>query len=108
MKRAPLCDVTAECLFNLKDDPCERYNLAEQYPRLYERMKRKFEEYRVRVVPPRNKPRDERANPQLYGGEWVNWYDYWNLPEDSSLDRGNYKTSFCFVESPTQVQCNVA
>jgi hypothetical protein len=94
MEGTPLCDPTAECFFNLKDDPCERYDLAAQYPRYYEYVKSRYEEYRARVAPPLNKARDVRANPDFYGGEWVNWYDILGLTASERQNvRGNGASS---------------
>lgn len=64
------------CLINLQDDPCEKYNVADNYPEKFQEMQQRFEEYRQKVVPPINKPRDENADPSLWDGVWVNWNDY--------------------------------
>ncbi len=86
----PLCDVTRTCLFNLKEDPCERYDYSEKQPNTYRTMKEVFESYRTKVVPPRNQPRDPCANPDFYNGFWTNWYDYSTLLENFAF-RGELK-----------------
>lgn len=82
----PPCDSAGSCLFDLNNDPCERYNVAQLYPEQYKMMKEKFESYRKRVVPPLTKPRDKCANPAKWKGEWVNWYDFENMVEYVSIE----------------------
>lgn len=84
----PICNPTTPCLFNLNEDPCERYNMAQRNPDVYRRMIAKFEDYRSKVVPPLNKPRDECADPAKWDGEWVNWYDFEEMLEHGSI-KGN-------------------
>lgn len=63
------------CLINLKADPCERYNVAEDNLHIFQKMQQIFEIHRQRVVPAINKPKDEDADPANWNGVWVNWGD---------------------------------
>ncbi|KAK6645236.1 hypothetical protein RUM43_001512 [Polyplax serrata] len=63
-------------LFNLETDPCETDNLAATQPDIVQRMKMKLEMYQRTVIPPRNKPTDERSDPKNWGYVWTNWMDY--------------------------------
>ena len=63
------------CLFNIEDDPCEYYNVAEKYPDVLKKLLSVLENYKKSMVPPRNKPRDEAADPNAHGGVWTPWRD---------------------------------
>ncbi|XP_054266115.1 arylsulfatase B-like [Macrosteles quadrilineatus] len=65
----------APCLFNIKEDPCERLNLAEARPEVLADMEILMAIYRQTVVPPNNKPSDPRADPALWNHTWVSWQD---------------------------------
>ena len=67
------CNATlSPCLFNIDDDPCEMKNLASDYPDLMEKLMKRFALYKQKSVPPRNRPCDPCANPNLFGGLWDN------------------------------------
>lgn len=63
------------CLFNIKEDPCEFINLAEKRPIILAALEETLLKYRVTAIPAANVPEDDRANPKLWGGVWVNWRD---------------------------------
>ncbi|KAJ8963944.1 hypothetical protein NQ314_005275 [Rhamnusium bicolor] len=63
------------CLFNIKEDPCERVNLASQEPVIVMNLKQAIERYRQTAIPPRNVPRDPRADPANWNNTWTNWKD---------------------------------
>ncbi|XP_028129869.1 arylsulfatase B-like [Diabrotica virgifera virgifera] len=67
------------CLFNIKDDPCERINLASARPNIVKNLEHLLLDYRKTVVPPRNKPRDPKANPVYWNNTWVSWADCDNV-----------------------------
>ncbi|CAG0888292.1 unnamed protein product [Cyprideis torosa] len=56
------------CLFNVEDDPCEYYNLADEKPEIMDELLRRLAEYNQTVVPPVNQPSDPAADPALWGG----------------------------------------
>lgn len=61
------------CLFNIKYDPCEYHNLANQYPHVVDAMLKTLQYYNSTAVPPRNKPIDPQAFPSKHDGVWVPW-----------------------------------
>ena len=63
------------CLFNIEDDPCEYYNVAEKYPDVMKKLPSVLENYKKSLVAPRNKLRDEAADPNAHGGVWTPWRD---------------------------------
>ena len=63
------------CLFNIEDDPCEYYNVAEKYPDVMKKLLSVLENYKKTMVPPRNKPLDKAADPNAHGGVWTPWRD---------------------------------
>ncbi|XP_014208813.1 arylsulfatase I-like [Copidosoma floridanum] len=65
----------APCLFNIKEDPCEQRNLADQRPMILATLEEALLKYRVTAVPPSNVPNDPRADPALWNSTWVNWLD---------------------------------
>lgn len=64
------------CVFNIKEDPCERINLAQDQPDVLTNLQRLVEKYRKTAVKPRNIPRDPDADPALHNNTWTNWRDW--------------------------------
>ncbi|CAL1275001.1 unnamed protein product [Larinioides sclopetarius] len=64
------------CLFNVTEDPCEFYNLANDHPEIVEKLLKRLSEYNSTAVPPGNKPADPRSDPKYHGYQWINWMDY--------------------------------
>ncbi|KAJ8017362.1 Arylsulfatase I [Holothuria leucospilota] len=64
---------TAPCLFNITHDPCEYYNVADQYPDMVKTLVGKLVKYNSTMIPPGNKPIDQAANPYLHQGNWEPW-----------------------------------
>lgn len=58
-------------LFNLKDDPTEHNNLADQMPQLVAKLKERMADYKKKYVPPNYPNHDPNSNPQNYGGAWT-------------------------------------
>jgi len=65
----------APCLFNIKEDPCEYYNLAEDAPDILQDLMERLAAQNATAVPPRNKPADPNADPANFGGVWSSWQD---------------------------------
>ncbi|XP_041472305.1 arylsulfatase I-like [Lytechinus variegatus] len=61
------------CLFNIRHDPCEFYNIADWNRDIVERLLKRIDEYRATMVSPRNKPSDTRSNPKYHDNCWVPW-----------------------------------
>ncbi|GFR04766.1 arylsulfatase J [Trichonephila clavata] len=64
------------CLFDVMEDPCEYYNLADDHPEIVKMMLNKLSKYNSTAVPPGNKPMDPRSNPKYHNYQWTNWMDY--------------------------------
>ncbi|XP_065368722.1 arylsulfatase B [Calliphora vicina] len=77
LKQGNVCKPLMEpCLFNVKDDPCEKYNLANKYPNILNALLEELGYYNSTVVPPSNLPLDPRANPSRWNYTWTNFGDY--------------------------------
>lgn len=63
----------APCLFNIREDPCERVNLAAARPQVLQSLEEALARYRRSMVPPGNVPTDPLADPALWNGTWTNW-----------------------------------
>uniref|UniRef100_A0A667ZS25 Sulfatase N-terminal domain-containing protein n=1 Tax=Myripristis murdjan TaxID=586833 RepID=A0A667ZS25_9TELE len=62
-------------LFNITDDPYERWDLAERRPDVVQRLLARLAFYNQTAVPVYFPPDDPRANPDRHGGAWVPWVD---------------------------------
>lgn len=71
------------CLFNLKEDPCERVNLFKDNPMTVLNLQQILLKMRDNIVPPRNVPRDPNADPALWNNTWTNWVDYIELRDNN-------------------------
>lgn len=63
------------CLFNIKEDPCERINVAEKRPTIVQNLENMVINYRKTAIKPRNIPRDLNADPSKWNNTWINWQD---------------------------------
>ena len=63
------------CLFNIEEDPCEYINLAPKETKVLDFMLKMLEAQKATMVPKRNKPCDENANPKYHNGLWTAWCD---------------------------------
>ncbi|GIY78948.1 hypothetical protein CDAR_546921 [Caerostris darwini] len=63
----------APCLFDIDDDPCEYFNIAEQYPEVVEQLQFAINRYRTAEKPPGGQPPDLAADPKLHGNVWKPW-----------------------------------
>lgn len=71
------CDSTkAPCLYNIKKDPCELHNLAEELPDMLKELLEKMETIKKTAVPASNKPIDPRADPRYWSNTWTNFGDF--------------------------------
>ncbi|XP_060595787.1 arylsulfatase B-like [Ruditapes philippinarum] len=57
-------------LFNLKDDPNEYKNLADDMPEMVQKLLKRMNEYRKDMIPARIPPTDPAANPKYFGNVW--------------------------------------
>ncbi|XP_071452644.1 arylsulfatase J-like [Hetaerina americana] len=65
------CDLLkSPCLFNIRDDPCEKRNLAAFCPQMLEELLQRLAEYNATAVPPSNLPIDPMGNPKLWQYTW--------------------------------------
>ncbi|XP_028173731.1 arylsulfatase B [Ostrinia furnacalis] len=68
--------LVAPCLFNIKEDPCEQRNLAEEEPEILERLLKELSEANQTAVPPNNKELDVRGDPKYWGRVYFNFGDF--------------------------------
>jgi arylsulfatase A-like enzyme len=72
------CNVlAAPCLFNIRNDPCERENLADDpnYADIFEDMQNKLSKRVADVAPALNQPTDPLSNPAYHNGIWTWWQE---------------------------------
>ena len=62
-------------LFNIRTDPNERNNVADQYPEIVEMLKERIEHYNVTHVVQLDPPLDLRSDPAFFDGVWTPWLD---------------------------------
>lgn len=67
------CNYTNPCLYNIREDPCEYYNIADDNSDIVNDMLNRLQWYRSTSVPPANQPDDPAANPKYHGYAWVPW-----------------------------------
>lgn len=71
----PCNPIEAPCLFNVKDDPCERNNLASVRSSIKASMEEFAQKYIDSSKPPSNLPIDFDADPRKHDNLWVSWKD---------------------------------
>ena len=60
-------------LFNIKDDPNERNNVADQYPEIVEALKARIDIYNSTHIEQLAPPFDYDSDPGKFGGVWTPW-----------------------------------
>ena len=60
-------------LFNIKDDPNERNNVADLYPDKVEELKARIEYYNSTHIEQLHPPLDIKSDPNRFGGVWTPW-----------------------------------
>ncbi|XP_014280413.1 arylsulfatase B [Halyomorpha halys] len=83
------------CLFNVVDDPCEKANLAHEYPHMLHSLEKTLQRYRKSMIKARNVDSDSRADPELWNNTWACWYDEIEKIEEITLMQ-NYLTRFLY------------
>ncbi|XP_025086916.1 arylsulfatase B-like [Pomacea canaliculata] len=58
-------------LFNIRNDPEERVNLADSEPEMLQFMMARLHKWMVSGVPPQNAPVDPKSDPKNWGGVWT-------------------------------------
>jgi len=61
------------CLFHIASDPCEYNNVAHLHRDIVVALQSRIQYWTASMVPPGNKPGDDRGNPKYHGGAWVPW-----------------------------------
>ncbi|XP_054165755.1 arylsulfatase B-like [Oppia nitens] len=71
------CQLDRElCLFNIRDDPCEYHNRAQDYPELVEQLWNRLLKINETTVPPLAlSPIDDKSNPKYHNNTWICWMD---------------------------------
>lgn len=65
--------LTALCLFDLRQDPCERNNIALNHPHKVQALLQRLQELRDSMVPMKNKFMDPNSNPKYHNSTWTWW-----------------------------------
>lgn len=77
------CDTQkGPCLFNVVQDPCERFNLAKIYPEVVHCLGERLEYFEGVAELPRNRPDDRRSDPRYFNETWTFWFDDLGLDRD--------------------------
>ncbi|GFO20218.1 arylsulfatase j-like [Plakobranchus ocellatus] len=61
------------CLYHIPSDPCEYNNIAASNTEIVTKMLKRLAEYTKTMVPPANRPFDDKGNPRHHEGAWVPW-----------------------------------
>ncbi|KAI8425566.1 hypothetical protein MSG28_011391, partial [Choristoneura fumiferana] len=80
----PCKPLEAPCLFNIEDDPCERFNMAIRNQKVLQRLLEELDKVN-RTAIPNNKKDDLRGDPKYLGRVYTNFGDY----------ATNYSSTFC-------------
>ena len=62
-------------LFNIKEDPNERNNVADQHPDIVKQLNEKIENYNSTHIEQLYPPVDPKSSPTNFGGVWTPWLD---------------------------------
>lgn len=76
LPNGPCYPKESPCLFNVHDDPCERFNLADHFPVLLSLVEDRMDVAKEKAIYPRNQQRDPRSDPGMNYGVWTYWLDY--------------------------------
>ena len=71
----PPYNPTFTWLFNIKEDPNERNNVAAQHPDIVEQLKERIEYYNSSHIVQLHPPIDPKSNPANFNGIWTPWLD---------------------------------
>lgn len=63
------------CLFNVREDPCERNNLATARPMILTSLENELIKFKKTQMEPQNVPEDLNADPRKWNNTWVPWQD---------------------------------
>nr|XP_022913475.1 arylsulfatase I [Onthophagus taurus] len=75
-KRVECSPLIQDCLFNIKNDPCETINLAEKFPSVLKDLQKRISDWNTTAVPPGNLPVDPRGDPKYFEYVWTNFGDH--------------------------------
>ncbi|KAF4530286.1 hypothetical protein B566_EDAN014851 [Ephemera danica] len=78
------------CLFDVKLDPCESVDVAEQHPLVLAAMLQLIETYNATAVPPRNQPCDPNSNPIYWNYLWTTWSDFPPKTNETVCENAGY------------------
>ncbi|XP_033334236.2 arylsulfatase B [Megalopta genalis] len=73
------------CLFDIEADPCEIINVASKNPSIISAIQTELAALNATAVEPGNLPWDDKANPELWDHVWVNFGDYSQISETTSV-----------------------
>jgi arylsulfatase A-like enzyme len=64
-----------DCLFDIRNDPCELNNIADSYPSMLKLLQDKLHAYNATSIKEVNQPFDPKADPKFFDGMWAPWLD---------------------------------
>lgn len=70
------------CLFNILNDPCERNNLADEFPDKVQFLLSRISHHIVEMVPSIRKPPDLRCDPKFHNFTWTWWLEEKEIKND--------------------------
>ncbi|KAJ3658164.1 hypothetical protein Zmor_009922 [Zophobas morio] len=94
--KAPIpCEPLKEaCLFNVVEDPCERRNVAKEYPQILKNLQEILEKYDATAIPPGNLPLDPRGDPKYWNYTFTNFGDYDSTLNLNSLQKYTFTSYY--------------
>lgn len=63
------------CLFDLKEDPCETEDIAQENSVVLEDLKKQLAQYWKELVPQGERTIDPNADPAYHNDLWTTWLD---------------------------------
>lgn len=89
-KQIPCNPYQTPCLFNVEEDPCELYNVADRYPNIVERLQYLIDQQNRTALPPLKRLAHPEAFPRNHGNEWTTWESVENMAGNGgNNDHGN-------------------
>lgn len=76
------------CLFNVEEDPCELYNVADRYPNIVDRLLHLVDEYNKTAISPMPRVAHPEAFPKNHGNVWTTWEDADKISRDNAGSTG--------------------
>ncbi|XP_011505473.1 PREDICTED: arylsulfatase I [Ceratosolen solmsi marchali] len=76
VSKSPCNPMNSSCLINIRQDPCEKQNLASKFPTIVKQLEEELSKLNSSTVKPGNLQWDQRGNPGNWDHTWNNFGDY--------------------------------